>query len=139
MLPALTHRVAAMLPVLLLAPLSWGAEKDLFEKGASLEGTRVFSDGAKQKWELSVSERKDISFKGQITLYSPKGKPALFEVSGTATVTDHGPVKFKTEKVGFSLQEFESELAGGEVALTFTGINPSNKPIKGKATLHPKQ
>ncbi|MCZ2343392.1 MAG: hypothetical protein LC104_16605 [Bacteroidales bacterium] len=133
-------RTRLIFPVLaLIAPMFICAaepDSDPFAKGTIWAGeARLGKTGKVGKWALSVSERKGLSFQGEIIAQTPEGKIDTIKVTGTATSTESGSIAFKTEKRGFTDITVKGKLRNGEAALIFYGTGKFGGVGAGTATL----
>jgi len=111
-------------------------EEDLFQAGTSWAGTRNYMPSNEfQDLKLVVLTRDGNKFTGEIHFKSIDNKQQQLAITGTATQTAKGAVKFKTDQKGIFQQTFTGVLAGGQISFTFTGTAVNGTKVQGTGNL----
>lgn len=108
---------------------------DRFAVGAVWSGTRVVNRTMTQTWQLTVTERRGKSFKGEMVISSLRSQPLTVE--GTAPDSGDGSLSFTSTSKGPFQQTFTGSLNGDEAKLSFTGTSIMGSSASGTATLSP--
>lgn len=113
---------------------------DLFQEGSRWTGSRFYThkgaDPKKaQEWTLTVTKRDKNSFEGEISFVALDDRRQTLSIEGTAPQADKGQVRFKTNQKGVLQQVFTGTLAGGQIAVTFTGTAVNGMPVSGTGNL----
>ena len=121
------------------------APADSFAVGKVWFGNRTFENDKGKVTKrgldmtLKIGERTGEDFKGVILVSSSAAKNIEVPVTGKATATGDGSVKFESEKKGEFQQMFFGRLKNGALDLDFRGKNANGEFVQGKAVLTPKK